>query len=178
MKPIEPPRHEVAAATVAVKAAIARGAEPEELASAALVAAANAGAPKIPNPITVADLAMVLIPREGAIVYLASLDDSRVVSARIAEAEVEEWGCKFKLVHPDAPNGRLKGFGHVKWFDGGNVYANESHAHYALAQQAEDFRQSIEDSGVDYQRVRDHHLAAAEDAIALQAELEPVLDLV
>lgn len=175
MKTIEPPRHELTAAAAAVRAAIERGAEPEDLARAALVAAASAGAPTIPNALSIDDLARRLFPKVGEIVYLANLDDDRIVPARIAEADVEEYGCRFRLEHPDAPGVKLKGYGHVKWFAGENVYATAQHAHHALAMQAEDFRQSIEESALDYQRSRDKHLAAAEDLTSLEAEHEPVL---
>jgi hypothetical protein len=159
---MEPARHQLAAATKAVDAALKRTTSSEELARAALVAAAAAGDVVIPTPITLADLAERQIPEIGSIVYMTSYDEGSVVSARIAERDLDNE--KFKLENPDAPGARIRGMGKFQWFGGDVIYASAAHAYFYLAQQAEDMRLAVEESIMTEQRLRDRCLAAAEDA--------------
>jgi hypothetical protein len=159
---MEPARHQLAAATKAVDAALKRSTVPEDVARAALVAASLAGDVVIPNPLTLADLAERQIPEVGSIVYMTSYDESGIVPARIAERDLDNE--TFKLENPDVPGARIKGMGKFQWFGGDVIYASAAHAYFALAQQAEDMRQAVEESIMVEQRLRDRCLAAAEDS--------------
>ncbi|MDB5095360.1 MAG: hypothetical protein JWO85_3461 [Candidatus Eremiobacteraeota bacterium] len=166
---MEPARHQIAAATKAIDEALKRTSVPEDLARAALVAAANAGDVVIPTPLTLDDLAENQWPEAGAIVYLTSYDERNIISARVTARDPD--GCRFKLSHPDSADVRVKGIGRNQWFEGYDLYGSAQHAYFALATEAEGMRQAVEESIMDEQRLRDRLLAAAEDADVAALEL-------